>query len=107
LFEVGLRGVDNNRGVANNAIWEDFSARHLDARLWPQTEYLKASLALGDTAGALAACNGLASYLATPLRGTWRDTMNTDGGFVDEAAPASSFYHILLAILEMLPMGAA
>ncbi len=33
--------------------------------------------------------------------GLWRDKMMADGTFVEEAAPASSFYHIVCAIYEL------
>lgn len=101
LFECGLRGVDRGRGVAVNVLWDDLTVRDASARLWPQTEYLKAALILGRDDEALVAANGLARYLDVPIRGLWRDKLNPDGTWVDEPAPASSFYHILLAILEL------
>jgi mannose-1-phosphate guanylyltransferase/mannose-6-phosphate isomerase len=101
LFELGKRGVDADREVAVNALWGDLSVRDGAARLWPQTEYLKAALILGEDAEALTACRGLARYLAVPTRGAWRDRMRPDGGFVDEPAPASSFYHVMVALLEL------
>jgi mannose-1-phosphate guanylyltransferase/mannose-6-phosphate isomerase len=101
LFRQGLRGVDRERGVAVNILWDDLSDRDAGARLWPQTEYLKAALILGEKAEALAAANGLARYLETPARGAWRDKLSADGRFVDEPAPASSFYHLMVALLEL------
>ncbi len=50
LFENGLKGVDPVREVAVNALWDDFSIRDGSARLWPQTEHLKAAVVLGDEA---------------------------------------------------------
>ena len=35
------------------------------------------------------------------LSSSRRDKLRADGTFVDEAAPASSFYHIVCAILEL------
>ncbi|MDP9065106.1 MAG: AGE family epimerase/isomerase, partial [Pseudomonadota bacterium] len=35
-------GVDANRGVAINEIWDDMTAKDQTAKLWPQTERLKA-----------------------------------------------------------------
>jgi mannose-1-phosphate guanylyltransferase/mannose-6-phosphate isomerase len=101
LFDNGLRGVDPDREVAVNAVWEDFSIRDGAARLWPQTEHLKAALALGDDAQALRAARGLARYLEVPARGGWRDKLRPDGTFVEEPAPATSFYHLTVAILEL------
>jgi mannose-1-phosphate guanylyltransferase/mannose-6-phosphate isomerase len=101
LYANGLRGVDPQRQVAMNALWDDFSVRDANARLWPQTEHLKAALRFGDEAEVLCAAQGLAKYLDVPARGAWRDKMRADGGFVAEPAPATSFYHVLIAVLEL------
>jgi mannose-6-phosphate isomerase len=101
LYANGLKGVDPARNVAVNALWEDFSVRDGGARLWPQTEHLKAALALGSEAEALRAAHGLAQYLDTPARGAWRDKLQPDGTFVEEPSPATSFYHLMVAILEL------
>jgi mannose-6-phosphate isomerase len=101
LFEIGLKGVDADREVAVNALWDDFAVRDAGARLWPQTEHLKAALVLGSEAQALRAAQGLARYLDTPVRGAWRDKLKPDGSFVDEPAPATSLYHLTVAILEL------
>jgi mannose-6-phosphate isomerase len=98
LFENGLKGVDPVREVAVNALWDDFSVRDGAARLWPQTEHLKAAVVLGDEAQGLRAARGLAQYLDVPVRGVWRDKLRADGTFVDEPAPATSFYHLMVAI---------
>ncbi|RAK60782.1 hypothetical protein DJ021_13685 [Phenylobacterium hankyongense] len=101
LFERGRLGVDRQRGVAINVLWDDLSPRDASARLWPQTEYLKAALILGEEAEAITAARGLAGYLDVPTRGTWRDKMLPDGSFLEEPAPASSFYHVMVALLEL------
>jgi mannose/cellobiose epimerase-like protein (N-acyl-D-glucosamine 2-epimerase family) len=33
--------------------------------------------------------------------GLWRDRRGADGQFIDEPSPASSFYHIVLALSEL------
>jgi mannose-6-phosphate isomerase len=101
LYANGLRGVDAGLGVAVNALWSDLSVRDSATRLWGQTEYLKAALVFGDEAEALRAAEGLALYLETPRRGTWRDKLRPDRSFVDEPAPATSFYHLMGAILPL------
>jgi mannose-1-phosphate guanylyltransferase/mannose-6-phosphate isomerase len=101
LYENGLRGVDAGRQVAMNALWEDFSVRDGAARLWPQTEHVKATVSFGTDAEILLAAQGLAKYLEVPARGAWRDKMQPDGDFLDEPAPATSFYHLLIAVLEL------
>lgn len=102
LYDNGLRGVDPARGVAVNALWDDFSVREPAARLWPQTEYLKAALIFGDEAQGVAAAQALALYLATPARGAWRDKLQADGAFTEEAAPATSLYHIYGCVAPLL-----
>jgi len=102
LYERGLQGVDRQRGVAMNVLWDDLTVRDPAARLWPQTEYLKAALRMGDEKEALNAAAALGKYLNVPVRGVWRDKLQPDGRFVDEPAPASSLYHIVVAVLELL-----
>jgi mannose-6-phosphate isomerase len=101
-------GSDPRRGVTINALLDDLSIHDAGARLWPQTERIKAGAALataaGDPAGWEIAAKGaeaLLGFLDTPVRGLWRDRMKADGSFVDEPAPASSFYHIVCAVAEL------
>ena len=101
LYANGLQGVDAERQVAMNALWDDFSVRDAGARLWPQTEHLKAAVFFGDEPEVVRAAQGLAKYLEVPARGAWRDKMQADGGFLTEPSPATSFYHLLLAVLEL------
>lgn len=100
LYAAGQRGVDA-RGIAAGALWSDLSVREPTARLWAQTEHLKAALVFGGEAAGLRAAQALALYLETPRRGTWRDKLHADGSFVEEPAPATSFYHLLGAILPL------
>jgi mannose-1-phosphate guanylyltransferase / mannose-6-phosphate isomerase len=96
LYAAGLKGVDPARGVAINALNDDVSVRDANARLWPQTEWLKAALILSEDA--LAPAHALARYLDTPAQGAWRDLNLPAGDFRPEPAPASSFYHIIAAV---------
>ncbi|HYG27659.1 MAG TPA: AGE family epimerase/isomerase [Caulobacteraceae bacterium] len=109
LIDVAeAHGVDHERGVAFNALGADLTPRDTSARLWPQSERLKAGVAAALETGedrywamAASAGRGLQMYLGTDVPGLWRDRMNADGTFVDEPAPASSFYHIVGAILDL------
>ena len=101
LYDAGRSGVDPVRGCAVNALWDDLSMRDDGARLWPQTEHLKAALTLGEQEEALQAAKCLKSYLETPAVGAWRDKLRSDGTFADESAPATSFYHILCAVRSL------
>jgi mannose-6-phosphate isomerase len=107
LIEVGeTHGVRN--GLAVNSLLDDFSPHDAGARLWPQTERLKAAAIAARLTGearyfamAAAAADGLMRYLDTPIAGLWYDRIDANGQRVDEPAPASSFYHLVAAIAEI------
>ena len=110
LFKSGEHGVDAARHVAMDELADDLAVRSFRARLWPQTERLKAALLLGDAsasakasyeAAALDAAEGLWRYLDTSMRGLWHDKLGADDTFLNEPAPASSFYHIVGAIAAL------
>lgn len=108
LFETGSLGVDPIRQVAVFEMSLDFRITQPVARLWAQAERIKAALLLMETAAgperaryrseAHAAAAALWRYLETPMPGLWRDRMTADGKFIEEPAPASSFYHIICCI---------
>ena len=104
-------GTDPIRGVTFNELWDDFTPKDAKARLWPQTERMKAYVKLADAATtpaerefaidrAIAGANGLHLYLSTEIEGLYRDRMKTDGSFEIEPAPASTLYHIICGIDE-------
>lgn len=105
LFEAGRRGVDVTRDVAIDETTRMLKPRRATARLWPQTERLKAALLLGQESEARAAAQSLWRYLQTPKPGSWRDRMAEDGRFIDEPAPASSLYHIICAVASLKEYG--
>jgi mannose-6-phosphate isomerase len=107
LIEVGETGVRN--GVAVNSLLDDFSIHDPNARLWAQTERLKAALLAARMTGeerywtiARAAAASLLPYLATPVAGLWFDLQLPTGQLVESPAPASTFYHLVgaLAVLD-------
>jgi len=106
LFAIGENhGVKG--GMAINALTANFRVKDPAARLWPQTERLKAAAKLGALTGeehywssALGAAQGLWRFLDHGARGLWYDKIDREGKFVVEPAPASSFYHIICAIAE-------
>jgi len=111
-------GVDPSRGVAIFELLDDLSLHDAKARLWAQTEWLKAALVMARAeppgqardrclADAVAASRALLSYLDTPVAGLWRDKLRGDGTWVEEPAPASSFYHIVDAIRVLAEWEAA
>ena len=101
LIEIGERHGIDNEGLCFNAIDPGFAATDTDRRLWPQTERIKANLAVGNETGAAEALNGLARYFDTPVPGLWFETLRPDGTPVDEPARGSSLYHITCALREV------
>jgi mannose-1-phosphate guanylyltransferase/mannose-6-phosphate isomerase len=109
LFHHGARGVSERLAVAVDAMNEDGSIRSQRARLWPQTEWLKAALILAELTtdgprqayleAAAAAQRGLWFYLSAD--GLWHDKRLPDRSFIEEPAPASSFYHIMAAFRQL------
>jgi mannose-6-phosphate isomerase len=79
-----------------------------EARLWPQTERIKASCLAAEATGspiyisrALEATQTLMRYFDTPVCGLWRDCLNVENRFLEQPAPASSFYHIAGAAIAL------
>jgi len=120
LYRTGAdHGIDPVRGVAVFELLDDMTVHDPKARLWSQTEWLKAALILANAeedAGlrrryrgdAAAAARALLRFLDTPVPGLWRDKLAGDGTWVEEPAPGSSFYHIVdaLRVLAGTPTGA-
>jgi mannose-1-phosphate guanylyltransferase/mannose-6-phosphate isomerase len=104
----GARGLDPARDVVIDALDDNLAPLRATARLWPQTERLKASarFALRDPPGerarwladAHSAARGLWRYLDVEPRGLWRDKQDPGGTFKSEPAPASSLYHLIEAV---------
>jgi mannose-6-phosphate isomerase len=104
LIDLGeSAGVRN--GVAVNALLDDLTVYDGNARLWPQTERLKAALlaraVTGEarfTAVAADAAASLMPYLDTAVAGLWFDERSPSGNFPPGPAPASTLYHLVSAI---------
>lgn len=118
LIEIGeAHGVDRARGVAVNALDDTLRVTDAAAKLWPQTERIKAwhaALAKATRAPAQAeararlrdAVAGLARYLLPAPAGLWHEVMDAHGGFVLQDCRASSLYHIVCAV-DTLERGGA
>jgi mannose-6-phosphate isomerase len=94
--------------VAVNALLDDFTVHDPNARFWPQTERLKASLMAAVLTGdeqywsvAAAAAASLLPYLDTPVAGLWLDIQLPNGKLLDSPSPASTFYHLVGAIVAL------
>jgi mannose/cellobiose epimerase-like protein (N-acyl-D-glucosamine 2-epimerase family) len=87
----------------------DGRVRSAATRSWPQTEALKAEIALAEADGrsvptladeVVAAL--FDTYLDRPVPGGWTDWVNEEGRPLVERIPASTFYHLFLAFSEYL-----
>ena len=89
LLQLGEeRGVRDR--VAVNSLLDDFTVHDSNARCWPQTERLKASLLAARLSGddrhwqpAVEAAKSLLPYLDTPVPGLWWDIRLSSGKFVE------------------------
>ncbi len=95
-------------GLALQQMLDDFSPHDASARLWPQTERLKAAALAARLTGearffamAVAAAQAVLRYLDTPIPGLWYDRIDAQGRLIDEPAPASTFYHLVVAVSEI------
>lgn len=107
---VATSGVDAKRGVAIFSLQPDGSLLDARARLWAQTERFRlALLRLRQTpenpvaeAAVLAAFSTLRRFLDAPCTGLWQEWMEADGRFASGPSPASSFYHLMSALGDLL-----
>jgi mannose-6-phosphate isomerase len=111
MFDIGEEyGICERRKVAIMSLYDDFTVHDALARLWPQTEWLKAAVRLASVtegegkqrylSSAMRAIRALQPFLDTPVPGLWFDKWPSDAPMLDEPAPASTFYHIACAIYE-------
>jgi len=110
LMEVGEHwGVDRHRGIAINEIRDDMHVNDSAAKIWPQTERLKAWCARLEHARSpgerelacrkiVEAGHGLQRYFRLERPGLWHEVWSADGSFAPGPSKASSFYHIVCAI---------
>jgi len=92
-------------GLAINALDGHFAVRDGGARLWPQTERLRATQFAARLTGdpryremASDAAAGIFRYLATPVAGLYFDELLPDGSYSAAPVMASTFYHLVGAI---------
>ncbi|HEY2068405.1 MAG TPA: AGE family epimerase/isomerase [Rhizomicrobium sp.] len=109
IRKATLTGVDRTREAAVNSLYIDGTVADGEARLWVQTERLRATLLMAERgqdraywlSEAFAGEAALRRYLDVPHPGSWRDTMRADGTIPPDPAMASSLYHIMGAYLAL------
>ncbi|WP_439409379.1 AGE family epimerase/isomerase [Bradyrhizobium sp. DASA03076] len=107
LLATALRYRDAATGCLVDEGDDAGNIRRATRRLWPQTEIAKAWIAQAESGEAGAAEEARAAlvrlerhYLSHPVRGGWYDQFDGDGKSLIDTIPASSFYHVLCAIME-------
>ena len=117
MVEIAETHGINAHGVAFNALDEHFAVRDAEAKLWPQTERLKAlhTLTFHPMASAAQkafaesrmamAITGLQTYFLKAPQGLWHEVMRADGTLDDQPTRASSLYHITCAIATLCLTG--
>ena len=109
LVAFGEKGVDPKTHMSIDAIRDDGAPLQRSSRSWPNTERIKAHLALFELTGAdpSGPVNEtldllLSKYLAVEPRGSWMDQFDGDGRPIAKAVPASILYHFFLCFSEVL-----
>lgn len=99
---VDRHGIHPALGTLYDGVWSDGTVQLATARLWPQTERLKAEASRpGATDARIAdAFAALDRHIDLAPAGLWREHLAADGGWTPEPAPASSLYHLTCGILE-------
>lgn len=109
LFYFAERyGVDPKTGLTYDQVSDKGRLLKGSFRSWPQTETLKALLAMGERSGrfdldriAEVTKNVLELYLAREPRGIWIDQLNCDREGTSTFTPSTTLYHIFLAFAEL------
>jgi len=102
-------GVDPKTARTMQVVLDDGTPVDAGARTWPNTERIKAHIALFEATGrdpreAVAASVGLllGEYLNTPIPGLWLERFTAEGEPDADDVPASTLYHVFLAFTEVL-----
>jgi mannose/cellobiose epimerase-like protein (N-acyl-D-glucosamine 2-epimerase family) len=90
-------------------VWTDGRVKKASTRSWPQTEAIKAEVAMAEARGkpldhrADALVEALfETFLDKTVPGAWIDWVDPDGAPLVGAIPASTFYHVFLGLSEYL-----
>lgn len=104
-------GLDAKQSLAVSETLLDGAVKDASARLWPQAERMKAAITLAQLyplerprfeAAAEDAWRGLQHFTCTETPGLFRDKRQPDGSFAAEGALASSLYHVVAAVSELI-----
>jgi mannose/cellobiose epimerase-like protein (N-acyl-D-glucosamine 2-epimerase family) len=104
LYEFASRyGLNKKNGLLWGEVASSGRPNGSRVRLWPHAEWIKGELAWGGveplSERVTNAWKGLSRFLDCPQPGLWHETYDHEKNmFLNEPAPASSLYHITLAV---------
>ena len=107
---VHANGRPSGTVLLCDELWDDGTVRKASTRSWPQTEALKAEIAIAEAEGlspgpyadAIVAALFDTFLDRAAVEGAWIDWVDVDGASLTQAIPASTFYHLFLAMSEYL-----
>lgn len=109
IASAEAHGVDPVTGAVYNAVRDDGVLIDGGSRTWPNTERMKAAVALYEQDGVdprpVLEASGrllLDRYLAGPWPGAWIDAFDAEGMPAVAKTPTSTLYHVFLAFAEAL-----
>ena len=109
LFKNALKyGINEELGLICDTARTDRGGPKPTYRTWPQTEYIKASIAQARAGRAGMEShveNAIKSlfqyYLGTQIKGGWIDQVDGHGKAMTDVMPTSTFYHLFCAASEV------
>ncbi len=109
LYRFAVRhGADPRNGLVIDVVGRDGAVRQASARLWPQTEALKAHAVMArrgeagaDARATQAARNLLTRFFRGGPAGAWTDQLDARGEATADKIPTSSFYHVMMGFTEL------
>jgi mannose/cellobiose epimerase-like protein (N-acyl-D-glucosamine 2-epimerase family) len=110
LYDFAARhGRESKTGLAYDEVWIGGGVKKASKRCWPQTEALKAEIALADIEGRKPGPEAAAIldlifryYLDGAIAGGWNDVVDATNRPLSTTIPASTLYHLFLAFAEYL-----
>jgi mannose/cellobiose epimerase-like protein (N-acyl-D-glucosamine 2-epimerase family) len=90
-------------------LWTDGTVKKTSTRSWPQTEAIKAEIALAEAQGQILGSRTdqivdilFGVFLERPVRGGWIDWVDVEGVPLVQTIPSSTFYHVFLSFAEYM-----
>ncbi|NDW54611.1 AGE family epimerase/isomerase [Aliiroseovarius sp. PrR006] len=110
-YKFGRKHGTSKLGLVMMSVGRDAAVIDPTARLWSQTEWLKAATLFAQDPSfsgqhdfmseIIRSLHAISAFLNTKENGSWIDRIDPNGHTLDAKAPASSLYHIASAVYEL------